>query len=297
MPATTITGMNTVNLPSDSGWDPEQVLATITSAISRAGGAEPTSVTIPIGVLPVATPTTLGITTQPLVTVFTATDVWVKRNSTRIVSVFSVGAGGGGGGGGTYAPGSGSGGGGGGSGSYDYRIFDAALLASSIAVTVGAGGAGGTSVSTTGGSGGVSSFGTLIAGGGGGGGGPGSLSATSGGGAGPPPGRNFQGVVGTTTGAGAAVFGNGGGTGSGGASPGGGVNFAGGACGGAGSSATGVPGAAGVEVATSVTRGLRGVLDAVAEEGARTGGHGLWDSGSSDCCHSVRCRLSLTRLL
>ena len=106
MPATTITGMNTVNLPSDSGWDPEQVLATITSAISRAGGAEPTSVTIPasvlpqipIGVLPVATPTTLGITTQPLTTVFSAAGsaTWTKRASTQVVQVLVVGGGGGG---------------------------------------------------------------------------------------------------------------------------------------------------------------------------------------------------------
>lgn len=44
MPATTITGMNAVQLTSDSGWDPKQVLSTITSAVSRTGGAEPTSV-------------------------------------------------------------------------------------------------------------------------------------------------------------------------------------------------------------------------------------------------------------
>ena len=145
MPATTITGMNTVILPSDSGWDPEQVLATITSAVSRAGGAEPTSVTIPIGVLPVASRTVAGITTRPTATVFLANGTWAPRSTTSIVGVLVLGGGGGGAFGGTYTPGSGSGGGGGGAGGGDYRTFFVENLTSTVAVTVGAGGASGQS--------------------------------------------------------------------------------------------------------------------------------------------------------
>ena len=173
MPATTITGMNTVILPSDSGWDPEQVLATITSAVSRAGGAEPTSVTIPIDVLPVATPTTLGITMQPLTTVFgtVGSATWTKRASTQVVQVLVVGGGGGGGFGGTYAAvGGGSGGGGGGGAGWQVATVRASDVGTTETIIVGAGGSAGTAGTPVGGIGGISSFGTKFYGGGGGGG-------------------------------------------------------------------------------------------------------------------------------
>lgn len=187
MPATTITGMTTVNLPSDSGWDPEQVLGTITSAISRAGGAEPTSVTIPIGVLPVATPTTLGITTQPLVTAFTASGTWTARTSTSMVLVFLFGGGGGGGAGFSTAPGASSSGGGGGGGASCRRwIGPVSLLGNSASVVIGAGGLGGLISGVNGAPGGTSTFTAtiVISAPGGGGGSTGSATASAGGGGG-----------------------------------------------------------------------------------------------------------------
>ena len=187
MPATTITGMNTVMLASDSGWDPEQVLSTITSSISRAGGAEPTSVTIPIGVLPIATPTSLGITTQPLVTVFTASGTWTARTSTSMVLVFLFGGGGGGGAGFSTAPGASSSGGGGGGGAACRRwIGPVDLLGNSASVVIGAGGTGGATSGANGAQGNPSSFtGTItISAPAGGGGSAGSATASGGGGGG-----------------------------------------------------------------------------------------------------------------
>jgi len=212
MPATTITGMNSVILPSDSGWDPEQVLATITSAVSRAGGAEPTSVTIPIGVLPVATPTTLGITTQPLVTVFTANGTWTARNSTSMVLVFLFGAGGGGGAGFLTATGtSGSGGGGGGGAACRRWIGPVGLLGNAASVVIGAGGLGGLISGNNGAPGATSTFtaAVVISAPGGGGGSAGSAAASGGGGgAGYIAGGNASGGTG---GSGGGLNGEGGG--------------------------------------------------------------------------------------
>ena len=221
MPATTITGMNTVILPSDSGWDPEQVLATITSAVSRAGGAEPTSVTIPIGVLPVATPTTLGITTQPLETVFSAAGsaTWTARSSSTMAMVFLIGGGGGGGAGFFTTVGSScSGGGGGGGASCRRWIGPIDQLGSSATVTIGANGTGGATSGTDGTQGGTSSFvGTYtISAPGGGGGSAGSATASGGGGGGGnAAGGNASGGTGGTGGGLQAEGGGGSGAGGG----------------------------------------------------------------------------------
>lgn len=148
------------------------------------------------------------------VQVFTLSGTWTKPSGAKWVDVFLISGGGGGasgrkGGAGFAAPG----GGGGGGGSYSARSFDATLLGSTEAVTVGTGGVGGTAVTTNatngvaGTSGTNSSFGSWVSVQGGGGAG---IVTTASGPAGASASARamFQGGNGGTGSTGAGVGGN-----------------------------------------------------------------------------------------
>ena len=93
---------------------------------------------------------------------FSSSGTWTKPSGANFVLVEVWGAGGGGGrpqAGAANGPG-----GGGGGGAYNYRLFSDSELSSTVAVTIGAGGAGGTSNGGSGSIGGDTSFGGLIIG-------------------------------------------------------------------------------------------------------------------------------------
>lgn len=98
------------------------------------------------------------------------TYTWTKPTSFTPRSVYVLMWGGGGGGGGGYSAAAGTnrlGGGGGGGGAFNYRIFPASDLPSTVTVTVGSGGLGGVGgnaagLATTGSAGEVSSFGDYL---------------------------------------------------------------------------------------------------------------------------------------
>lgn len=206
---------------------------------------------------------------------FTTSGTWTKPANATFVMVEALGAGGGGGSGQIAAAGVDQWGGtGGGGGAYAYRVFKASELASSIAVTVGAGGVGGAAKTGTsesgaaGTAGGNSSFGPYLTAYRGDGGPGGSASQNGGVGGGVlgtsgQPANNggnvssgtFQGAFGLGGGAMgnsasrtySSGFGGGGGGGQGtkgsvmfGGAPGGG-SYQGGAGGGAGASRSSVP--------------------------------------------------------
>lgn len=105
--------------------------------------------------------------------VYLANDTWEKPVGAKVVEVFAIGGGGGGGKGAAGAAGTTRpGGSGGGPGGAVIGQFDATLLADTVAITVGAGGAAGTvsGAFNQGGNGGNSSFGTYVTAGGGTGG-------------------------------------------------------------------------------------------------------------------------------
>jgi hypothetical protein len=93
---------------------------------------------------------------------FTSSGTWTKPNNANFVLVEVWGAGGGGGR--PQAGANNGSGGGGGGGAYNYRLFSASELSSTVAVTIGAGGAGGTSNGGSGSIGGDTNFGRLIVG-------------------------------------------------------------------------------------------------------------------------------------
>lgn len=110
--------------------------------------------------------------------VFTSSGTWNKPDGAKVVEIFAIGGGGGGGKGSTGAEGTArNGGGGGGPGGAVVGQFDADDLSSTVAVTVGTGGAGGTTDGgfNTGGAGGASSFGSYVQAGGGTGGASGAM--------------------------------------------------------------------------------------------------------------------------
>lgn len=99
---------------------------------------------------------------------FTSSGTWTKPNGAQFVLVEVWGAGGGGG-----RPTAGAtnpAGGGGGGGAYNYRMFLASELPSSVTATIGGGGLGGSTNGATGNSGGATSFGSYLSAFGGGGG-------------------------------------------------------------------------------------------------------------------------------
>lgn len=110
---------------------------------------------------------------------FTATGTWKKPNGVTFVLVETWG-GGGGGGSGTNGTTSQyiTGGAGGGGGAYNFGIFKASDLSSTVSVTIGSGGNGNGS-GLSGATGGTSSFGTLIKAYGGGGGSAGTLTSST----------------------------------------------------------------------------------------------------------------------
>lgn len=99
---------------------------------------------------------------------FSASGTWTNPAGASFVLVETWGAGGGGGR--PTAGASNAAGGGGGGGSYNYRLFAASELSSTVAVTIGAGGTAAVSNGTTGGTGGNTNFGLLLYGYGAGGG-------------------------------------------------------------------------------------------------------------------------------
>jgi hypothetical protein len=180
--------------------------------------------------------------TMPTVQVFTASGMWTKPVGLSYVVVEVVG--GGGGGGGASAANGALGGGGGGGGGYARKVIPASSLASSVPVTVGAGGVPGSMGGDDGDHGGNTAFGPYCSATGGAGG-AGSLSEVY------PSGSGSPGGVGTNGDLNAKGGGGGAGTGV------------------AGSSAISQSGSGGTSV---LGGGAEGVTDAAASIPGKPGG-------------------------
>jgi len=112
-------------------------LSKIASGAQTAAKTDNTLVVTPLGLA----------STEPLVEVFTANGTWTKPTGCKSVHVIVIGGGGGGGSGRRGAAASARGGGsGGGGGSYSSLMLPSSILGSTVAVTVGAAGAGGAAV-------------------------------------------------------------------------------------------------------------------------------------------------------
>lgn len=111
----------------------------------------------------------IGPTTAYLRNAYSSSSTWTKPANLKGIWVRVVAGGGAGGGAGAAASGQGSKGGGGGAGGYAESWIDAASLASSVTVTIGAGGTGVSNA--TGNNGNTSSFGSHVVCAGGSGGG------------------------------------------------------------------------------------------------------------------------------
>lgn len=179
----------------------------------------------------------------PVVTAYTASGTHTRTLGT-VKALIEAWGGGGGGGGAVVAP-TGSQvatGGGGGAGGYSRRLVTAADLGASIAVTIGAAGAGGLAGNNAGSNGGDTSVGSLCIGKGGSGGAghPGTSLTAAAAGAGGVPGTGDESFVGeagsigtaytqtTPSRGGSSTIGNGGAAGGGGASTTGGAATSGG---------------------------------------------------------------------
>lgn len=151
---------------------------------SNGGGTPPSWQTLPAGI------------SQVVVRTFASNVTYTPSAGMKYCIVEAVGGGGGGGGTVDTVAGQCSAGGGGASGSYARARLTAAQVGASQAVTIGAGGAGGTPTDAFGGSGGTTTLGSLVSASGGTGGRRGISSAVSigGGGAG-----NGASLVGTYT--------------------------------------------------------------------------------------------------
>lgn len=230
-------------------------------AISVADYVELAQVTVPASATSITDSdiTDLRVVRRPVELVkFTASGSFTKANYPGLRSVRARVVGGGGGSGGANV--ANESGGGGGGGGYAETVIDAADLAASETVTIGAGGTAGSSSGGNGGSGGATSFGSHAAASGGGGG-----DGTGGNRQGGDPGAGTAGTVQISgqAGTGGSTGGSGGPGGTGGSSllGGGGVgsgfsgggaagtaggNYGGGAGGARGTSNAGAAGAGGV---------------------------------------------------
>lgn len=111
-----------------------------------------------------------GAFSSIVIQVFTATGTYTPTSGMKYCIVELVGGGGGGGGTTTCAANEISSGGGGGGGGYAIKMFSAATIGASQAVTIGAGGTAGAVGGGTGGTGGTTSLGALLSATGGSGG-------------------------------------------------------------------------------------------------------------------------------
>jgi hypothetical protein len=267
------TGVDTASV-TDITTAGREILSTATSGtngqvLTSSGGGAPTWTTVSGGG---------GSAGAINVAAYTADATWTKPAGAQIVEVIAIGGGGGGGSGRLGAAASTRGGGAGGGGAGITRwMVPAAALASTVAVTVGAGGAGGAPILTSGVNGNAGSAGTAstfgghvyAAGGAGGAGGAGTTAPVGGSGAtasilaGGTGGNGGAGATGGPT-AGASALGAAGGGGGGsvtsgntaqaGAAGGAGSPFLAGAsalAGGAGGAATGANGSAGTASTSS----------------------------------------------
>lgn len=156
---------------SNATWEPVNIsdVATLSSTLA----AKQNTLVSGTNIKTINGSTLLGSGDLPVVTSnvqeFSSSGTWTKPTGAQFVMVEVWGAGGGGASGTRDAAGTDrNGGAGGGGGSYNYRLFKASDLASSVSITVGAGGTGGAAVTTnstagnSGTNGGTSSFGTLV---------------------------------------------------------------------------------------------------------------------------------------